>query len=419
MSSDGGGGGDASSFAGGGKGGGADTSTGIGADGSITPPSIIPTGPGTFGPNTSGPSPADLTAGAGVGSPFGAPDLTPTSTAGPSFDQLLSAPPANTVAGGFDSLPGMTTSNASLNTSGVQPGASTAPVLGGSGAAPNFSQLTAGVNGTTPVAAGASSFGGPAAAPTIPGGPTLSAPGGATSLAPAAAGAAPTDATSSWSDMLKKGLTSNPLGAAIAAGGLGYNIYQGQKTTANQQALLDVAKTAQTNNKAMTDAGVAQVGANQANAAPVLATGEKLIDPLATGNLPPQYQSIVDNAINDAKTNAISNAAKNGQNTDPTQNTALAQQLAQIDNQRSSMTAQVAQQLASTGSGLVNAGLGVGNASASSLLSGGQNAAGLSGQLYSTLTNLDNTQAQQTAKAIAALAQSLNGGTPTAAPKAA
>jgi hypothetical protein len=99
-------------------------------------------------------------------------------------------------------------------------------------------------------------------------------------------------------------------------------------------------------------------------------------------------------AINDAKTRAISNAVPNGQPTDSTKNTALAQTLAEIDNQRATMQTQVASQLFSSGAGLINAG---------------QGAAGLSGQLYSALVQNDTTQAANTGKAIATLAAALNG----------
>ncbi len=214
--------------------------------------------------------------------------------------------------------------------------------------------------------------------------------------------------------MLKKGLTSNPLGTAISAAGLGYNILNGQKQTANQAALTTAAgKSADTGAK-LADAGIAQVGTNQTNAAEIGAKGKDLEQYLTTGQLPAQYTTQIDQAINDAKTTAISNAAKNGQPTDPTKNTSLAQQLAQIDNQRAGMTSKIAETLFNAGAGLTNTAANVGNASASSLLSGGQSAANLSGQLYTTLTGIDSKQSEQTAAAIAALAKSLNSGTPAA-----
>lgn len=177
-------------------------------------------------------------------------------------------------------------------------------------------------------------------------------------------------------DGVVKSLTSNPLGTALGAAGLGYNIYSGQKQTANQNALAADANTATANSGALV---------NQ---------GEALTQYLTNGTLPQAYQQQVDQAISDAKTTAISNAAAQGQPTDPTQNTALAATLAKIDASRAGMQTQVASQLFSSGTSLINAG---------------QGAAGLSGTLYQALVSNDTTQAANTGKAIATLAAALNG----------
>jgi hypothetical protein len=191
--------------------------------------------------------------------------------------------------------------------------------------------------------------------------------------------------SSSISDLLGKGgnmitdaVSKNPLGTLLGAGGLGYNIYQGQKNTANIKSLTADANTATANSNQM------------------VASGEALQQYLTSGTLPPAYQTQVDNAIKDAKTSAISNAAQQGQNTDPTQNTALAATLAKIDASRATMQTQVASQLFSSGQGLINSGM---------------SAAGLSGQLFQALVQNDTTQAANTGKAIATLAAALNGKT--------
>jgi hypothetical protein len=171
-------------------------------------------------------------------------------------------------------------------------------------------------------------------------------------------------------------LTGNPLGIALGAGGLGYNILEGQKQTANQKALTADANTA------------------TANSTQMVASGEALQQYLTNGTLPPAYQQQVDQAIQDAKTKAISNAAQQGLPTDPNQNTALATELAKIDSQRGAMQTQVASQLFQSGEGLIGSG---------------QQAAGLSGGLYQTLVQNDTTQAANTGKAIATLAAALNG----------
>lgn len=260
---------------------------------------------------------------------------------------------ANAAASPFDTgtqgLPGMSQGTPMTAPSGIPGG-------GAAGAS-----APVGVGGTIdPTAAGA------AAGPTSVGGAPLS--GGS---------------SSSISDLLNKAgsgaiksLTSNPLGIALGAGGLGYNILQGQKNTKNQNALTADAQTA------------------TANSTQMVASGEAMQKYLTDGTLPPGYQTIVDQAINDAKTTAISNAAGQGQPTDPAQNTALAATLAKIDASKPQMQSQVASQLFSSGSTLV---------------SSGQSAAGLSGQLYQALVANDTTQAANTGKAIATLAAAMNG----------
>ncbi len=252
-------------------------------------------------------------------------------------------------------------------------------------------------NTGTSAVPGVNAAGAPSAIPAGGGASAISAPSGVTSAVDATATGVPgaTGATSvggaplgaapptSLETLLGKAgggvldsLTKNPLGIALGAGGLGYNILQGQKETKNQQALTADAKTATANSDRLT------------------ASGEDLQKYLTNGTLPPAFQSQVDQAIQDAKTSAISNAASQGLSTDPTQNTALAATLAKIDASRPNMQAQVASQLFASGQGLVNAG---------------QSAAGLSGQLFQALVQNDTTQAANTGKAIATLAAALSG----------
>lgn len=161
-----------------------------------------------------------------------------------------------------------------------------------------------------------------------------------------------------------KSVASNPLGLALGAGGLGYNILNGQKQTANVKALEDQA-------------------ARQAN------TGAQLEGYLTSGTLPPGLKAGVDQAVSSAKANAISNAAKSGQSTDPTQNTALAAQLQAIEAQVPQLTAQIGQQL----------------------LTSGISASGLSSSLYTTLANIDQTQTTAIGKSIANMSAALSGKT--------
>ncbi len=284
--------------------------------------------------------------------------------------------------------------------SGFNPGAMQPQAFGGvsstfpgsAGLSPNVANANAGASvfetGASPLT-GVSGTGAPAAGTSAS---SVAAPSGVSGVAdPTAAGAAGAQAgqaagaapSTSISDLLSKAgsgamksLTSNPLGTALGAAGLGYNIMQGQKQSSNQQALTADAQKATANSDKM------------------VASGEAMQKYLTDGTLPPAYQQQVDQAISAAKTKAISNAAAQGLPTDPTQNTALAQTLASIDNQRGAMQSQVAAQLFSSGSSLVSAG---------------QSAANLSGDLYRTLVQNDTTQAANTGKAIATLAAALNG----------
>ena len=201
----------------------------------------------------------------------------------------------------------------------------------------------------------------------MPGAAAPATPAGGTSIS-SLLGKAETGLTNS--------LTSNPLGVALGAGGLGYSIYEGTQNTKNQQALQADAAAANT------------------NSAGLEAQGQGLVNYLTSGTLPAGYQVQVTQAINSAITNAKSNAAAQGLSTDPTQNTALAAQIAEIQNQEPILQEQLASQLAGTGTSLINAGA---------------TAAGLSGSLYSTLVNNDTTQAANAGKAIATLAAALNG----------
>ena len=349
---------------------------------------IVGTGAGLFG-GTTGLEGTALAAGAGgdiagllgtgAGGALGALGTAESFLAAPEasgFSAAALTPGFGAPGGGAGVLGSASPPPQPFGTGGVS---SVSPSAGGGSV---FDTGTAGLTpspGVTPGGASASTLSAPSgvtspfgADPTAAAGATGGAPGAA---APAGATTAPTSI-----DSLIKGatnsLTKNPLGIALGAGGLGYNIYSGQKQTANQNALAADAATA------------------TANSGALLNQGEALTQYLTNGTLPPAYQTQVDQAINDAKTKAIANAAAQGQPTDPTKNTALAQSLAAIDNQRGAMQTQVASQLFSSGAGLINSA---------------QGAAGLSGQLYQTLVNNDTTQAANTGKAIATLAAALNG----------
>lgn len=348
---------------------------------------IVGTGEGLFGGTTglegtlaaggSGLSVADLAGGtAGLGalgtaadflaapgaSGFNAAALTPGiggAGGGPGILGAAAPPPTPTPVGstsvfdtGTSGIPGVSSSGAPAAPSAVAPpGASAASVAAPSG--------VSGVPDATAAASGATPAAGSTAAPTSSIDQLLSkmSPGNVANSA-------------------IESLTKNPLGVALGAGGLGYSIYEGTKQTANEKALQASATTANNNSGALE------------------AQGQSLVNYLTSGTLPAGYQTQITQSIQSAIANAKSNAAAQGLSTDPTQNTALATQIQEIQNQEPILQEQIAAQLAGTGTSLISAGAG---------------AAGLSGQLYQALVQNDTTQAANAGKAIATLAAALNG----------
>ena len=204
-------------------------------------------------------------------------------------------------------------------------------------------------------------------------------------------------------------LGSNPLTSLASIAGLGYNIYQGQKQTANQSALTAAAQQQAATGQQAFNAGAPIATANASTGQGITAQGQALQQYLTNGTLPPNYQAQVDQAINSYKQQAISAEVAKGNPGDPNMNSSLAQTLAGIDQQRATLTANLAQTLFSAGSADISAGGALSSSSAQSLLGAGQNASGLSAQLYQTLVQNDTTQAANTGKAIASLAAALNG----------
>lgn len=174
------------------------------------------------------------------------------------------------------------------------------------------------------------------------------------------------------------GLSPRTAASSLAAGaGLLNNLVTGNKPAAMSPQL-------NTNAAFATETGTDQVAA-----------GKALQQWQTTGTLPEGYESQLQQAAQAAKTRAISNAAAQGLPTDPTQNTALAQQLNAIDAALPGQREQIAAQLAQSGQQMINTGL---------------QATGISSGVYQTLANLENQQNQQRGQAIANFASALNGG---------
>jgi hypothetical protein len=325
-------------------------------------------------------------------SAFNSAALTPTAFGGATAIDAPGLPSgvANANAAAPGGTPALTQGSVSVpgvaggSPSAVPPGASAGSVSAPSGVAGSPDATSVFSTGTSPVA------GSPGANPSVasltgpPGGSVPGAAGG-TSVGGAPLGGAPPGASSSIEQMLSPGnlansavksLTSNPLGIALGAGGLGYSIYEGNKQTKNEQALTADAKTATANSSALE------------------AQGQGLVNYLTSGTLPPQYQTQIDQALNSAVTAAKSRAAAQGQSADPAQNSALQAEINQIMEQQPILQEQIAAQLAGTGTSLINAGA---------------TSAGLSGNLYQALVQNDTTQAANAGKAIASLAAAMAG----------
>lgn len=205
------------------------------------------------------------------------------------------------------------------------------------------------------------------------------------SILPNAASAASTGGTAaspSFFDSLVSGasnsLTKNPLGIGVATAALGYDVLKGNPDSAAEKNLQSTANTLS-----------GQAGA-------LTATGQQLTSYLQNGTLPPGQQAEVTQAVAARKAQIIANAAANGQNPNPTQNSALAQDLAAADQEGLVIAGQLETQLASTGTQLISTGL---------------NATGLSSEIYQALVKIDQTNNNQLMTAIASMAAALGGGT--------
>jgi hypothetical protein len=183
--------------------------------------------------------------------------------------------------------------------------------------------------------------------------------------------------TSGTSPFSGLSLGSNPLGTAAAGAGLLNNMITGNTSPAYSPQL----------NAAAGAAGA--TGAQQTGA------GQSLQQYIATGQLPQGYEDQIQQAAQAAKQQIISNYANRGLPTDPTKNSTLAQELAQVDARLPAAREQLAATLAQTGSSMIQNGL---------------QATGIQSGVYQTLANLQNQQNQQRAAAIANFAASLNGG---------
>lgn len=320
---------------------------------------------GLFGAGEAGAAGAGAAAGA-AGAPLDL--LSFGSAAGTAIPEAAGAivPATGALASGLATEPAFAGALGGAFAPGLETG------LGFASAAPQ-----AGGNALNFVAAGGTPSGGPAnietalgtstggvAAPVAPGVGPVAAPGAAgapTDLT--AAAAAGKTAPSGISSVLSSLGIKNPLGAAVAAGGLGYSVLQGQQPSPYAAEL-------------------------EAQAKSLNSQGQQLLSYLSSGNLPSGLKASLTQATNAAKSKIISNYAAQGLPTDPTKNSALAATLAAVDQQALFSTAQIGQQL----------------------LQSGISETGLSSDLYKTLAQIDQTQTASIGRAIANFAAAMAGG---------
>lgn len=185
--------------------------------------------------------------------------------------------------------------------------------------------------------------------------------------------------------------------AAPIAGvaGLGANLYTGYE---QKQELSALNKQEATN--AATAASISAT--DQAAAAPLLTSGQTLMQYLTTNTLPPQFQASVKQQVDAQKAQIIQGYASRGMSTDPNQNSGLAQDLANVDVQAQTLQANLESTLSTAGNQMVT--------TANQLLSSGLSATQLSAELPIQVAQLNSTLNAQMAQAISGFAAALNGG---------
>ena len=181
----------------------------------------------------------------------------------------------------------------------------------------------------------------------------------------------------------------------IGVAGLGANLYSGyqQKQALSQLNAQEQAKATQEAQTAATE---------NAAAAPLLNNGQTLMTYLQTNTLPPQFQASVDQQVAAAKARITQGYASRGMSPDPTKNSALAQDLNNVDQQALTLKAGFETQLQQAGTQMVQ--------TANTLLQQGLSATQLSAELPIQMATLNSTLNKQMADSISSFAAALNGG---------
>jgi len=192
------------------------------------------------------------------------------------------------------------------------------------------------------------------------------------------------------------GPTAKAAGTVAGLGGLGYNLYSGYQ---QKQQLNALNKQEQQNAATISQNATLAQGA----AGPALSTGQLLTSYLTTGTLPQSIQAQVDQQVAATKAQIIQGYASRGMSSNPQQNSALAQDLANVDSQKESLMGTLQQQLATAGQQMIQ--------TATKLLDSGTSATQISANIPIMMQNLDIQLSKLTSESISSFAAALNGGT--------
>lgn len=224
-------------------------------------------------------------------------------------------------------------------------------------------------------------------------GAPLSLTGAATTAGGAATTAAPAAGSTGILSSIGAGLkTAAPF---VGAAGLAGSLYEGYE---QKQANAALNKQEQAN--VTNAANIASTA--QTIAAPLINQGQTLTSYLASGTLPPQFQSQVDQAIATQRAGIIQGYASRGQPTDPTKNSALQQDLAAVDNSKATLMTALENQLSTAGTNMIN--------TANTMLSQGLAATQLESEIPIQMSKLNEQLNKDMMTSISNFAAAMNGG---------
>lgn len=215
--------------------------------------------------------------------------------------------------------------------------------------------------------------------------------------AAAAGGGGVLDTLGSGLSAVGTGLTK--VAPLVGAGALGVNLYEGYQ----QKKALDATNQAQQQN--IQQAANAQAAA-MANVQPLLNNGSMLTTYLTNNTLPPQFQSQIDQWVQATKAQVTQGYSSRSPGdpgaADPLKNSALQQDLANVDQQALGLKANFENLLSTAGQQMIT--------TANQLISTGLNATQLESEIPIAVSKLNQTLNLQMSQAISSFAAALNGG---------